>query len=111
MPSPGKVETLILPGGPNVRVDTHVYPGYTISPYYDSMVAKIITHGKDRTEAIQIMLRALKETVIGPVKTTVSLHERILNRPRFRQGKVSTNFIESLLTPSSVEQLETRKAG
>ena len=111
LPSPGKVETLIWPGGPNVRVDTHVYPGYTITPYYDSMVAKIIAHGKDRTEAIQIMLRALKETVIGPVKTTVSLHERILNRPRFRQGKISTHFIDSVLVPASIEQVEARKAG
>ena len=111
LPSPGKIETLLLPGGPNVRVDTHVYSGYVISPYYDSLVAKIIAHGKDRTEAIQIMLRALKETIIGPVKTTVSLHERILNRPRFRQGKVSTNFIETNIIASGVEPIETRKVG
>ena len=111
MPSPGKVETLIWPGGPNVRVDTHVYPGYIISPYYDSMVAKIIAHGKDRTEAIHIMLRALKETVIGPVKTTVSLHERILNLPRFRHGKVSTHFIETNVISQSVEPTEVRKVG
>ncbi len=112
MPCPGKIETLILPGGPNVRVDTHVYPGYVIPPYYDSMLAKIIAHGRDRNEAIHIMLRALKETVISPTKTTVSLHERILNRPRFRQGKVSTHFIESILTPpSGLESTEERKAG
>ncbi len=111
LPSPGKIQTLLLPGGPNVRVDTHVYQGYTISPYYDSMVAKIITHGKDRTEAIQIMLRALKETVIAPVKTTISLHEQILNRPRFRQGKVSTHFIETMLVPTNVEHIQARKAG
>ena len=112
MPCPGKIETLILPGGPNVRVDTHVYPGYVIPPYYDSMLAKIIAHGRDRNEAIHIMLRALKETVIGPTKTTVSLHERILNRPRFRQGKVSTHFIETILTPlTGLESTEERKAG
>ncbi len=112
MPSPGKIETLILPGGPNVRVDTHVYPGYVIPPYYDSMLAKIIAHGKDRNEAIHIMLRALKETVFGPIKTTVSLHERILNRPRFRQGKVTTHFIETILaSPSGIESVEERKAG
>lgn len=111
LPSPGKIDTFILPGGPNVRVDTHAYAGYTISPYYDSLVAKVIAHGKDRTEAIQIMLRALKETVIGPIKTTVSLHERILNRPRFRQGKVPTNFIETILVAPGVEQIEERKAG
>jgi len=111
LPSPGRIETLHFPGGPNVRVDSHVYPGYMISPYYDSLVAKIITHGKNRTEAIQMMLRALKETEIGPVKTTAPLHERILNRPRFRQGRVSTNFIESLLLSSAVEEGEARKAG
>ena len=111
LPSPGKIETLILPGGPNIRVDTHVYPGYVIPPYYDSMVAKIIAHGKDRAEAIQIMLRALRETVITPVKTTVSLHEKILHRPRFRQGKVSTHFIETLFTPAPLEVVEARKAG
>ncbi|HLD56603.1 MAG TPA: acetyl-CoA carboxylase biotin carboxylase subunit, partial [Candidatus Omnitrophota bacterium] len=111
LPSPGRIEALHFPGGPNVRVDSHVYPGYMISPYYDSLVAKIITHGKNRTEAIQMMLRALKETEIGPVKTTAPLHERILNRPRFRQGRVSTNFIESLLLSSAVEEGEARKAG
>ena len=111
LPSPGKIEQLVLPGGPNVRVDTHVYSGYTISPYYDSLVAKIIAHGKDRQQAIQMMLRALKETTIGPVKTTVSLHERVLNRPRFRQGKVSTNFLDSILVTSGVEPVEARKAG
>ena len=112
MPSPGKIDTLILPGGPNVRVDTHVYPGYVIPPYYDSMLAKIIAHGKDRNEAIHIMLRALKETIFGPTKTTISLCEKILNRPRFRQGKVSTNFIESILTPpTGLESTEERKAG
>ncbi|OGW85350.1 MAG: acetyl-CoA carboxylase biotin carboxylase subunit [Omnitrophica bacterium RIFCSPLOWO2_01_FULL_45_10b] len=111
LPSPGKIDTFLMPGGPSVRVDTHAYSGYQVSPYYDSLVAKIIAHGKDRTEAIQIMLRALKETVIAPVKTTTPLHERILNRPRFRQGKVSTNFIESLFSTSGMEPIEARKAG
>lgn len=111
MPSPGKIETFIIPGGPNVRVDTHAYSGYSISPYYDSLVAKVIAHGKDRTEAIQIILRALKETIIGPVKTTTSLHERILNHPRFRHGKVPTNFIETILVAQGVEQVEERKTG
>lgn len=111
LPSPGKIDFLVLPGGPKVRVDSHIYAGYTISPYYDSLVAKVIAHGKDRTEAIQIMLRALKETIIQPIKTTVSLHERILNRPRFRQGKVATNFIESLLAEHGAAHAEARKAG
>lgn len=111
LPSPGKIETLLLPGGPHVRLDTHVYPGYTISPYYDSMIAKLIVHGRNRTEAIHIMLRALREFTIGPIKTTIPLHERILNSPRFRQGKLSTNFIESFLAANKIEPVEARKAG
>ena len=111
MPSAGKIEWLALPGGPNVRVDTHVYPGYVVPPYYDSLLAKVLVHGKDRSAAIHIMLRALKEMEIRPVKTTIALHERILNRPRFRQGKVTTNFIESVLVPAGPEQIATLKAG
>jgi len=78
MPSPGKLTGLNLPGGPGVRVDTHVYPNYEISPYYDSMIAKIITHGKNRNEAIRIMRRALEEITISPIKNTVSFsrHEK-----------------------------------
>ena len=94
-PSPGKLAEFIVPGGPHVRVDTHAYAGYSIPPYYDSMIAKIIAHGKDRHECISIMQRALKDTIISPIKTTVSLHEKILNRPRFRQGAVATNFIDT----------------
>ncbi len=96
-PSPGKIDTWIVPGGPHIRVDSHGYAGYNMPPFYDSMLAKFIAYGKDRTEAIQVMLRALKETTIGPIKTTVPIHEKILNRPRFRQGAVSTNFIETHL--------------
>ncbi len=98
-PSPGKIETWIIPGGPNFRVDSQGYAGYAIPPYYDSMIAKFIAHGKDRNDAIQIMLRALKETQIGPIKTTVLLHEKILNRPKYRQGGFSTNFIDVHLAP------------
>jgi acetyl-CoA carboxylase biotin carboxylase subunit len=95
MPSPGKIDMLNLPGGFGVRVDTHIYPGYTISPYYDSMVAKIITFGKDRREAIAIMRRALEEFYISPIKTTVALHLDILRHPLFMEGKVSTHFLEN----------------
>jgi acetyl-CoA carboxylase biotin carboxylase subunit len=111
IPSPGKVTDWIMPGGPNVRVDTHGFAGYTIPPYYDSMVAKIIAHGKDRPECISIMLRALKDTIIGPIKTTVSLHEKILNRPRFRQGAVATNFIDTHVFPGKIDETEEVKAG
>ena len=111
MPSPGKIDTWIMPGGPNIRVDSHGYAGYRVPPYYDSMIAKIIAHGKDRQEAIAIMLRALKETYISPIKTTVSLHEKILNRPRFRQGAVTTNFIDTHFAPGKIENAEEKKAG
>jgi len=94
LPSPGTIEQYVLPGGPNVRVDSHGYVGYRIPPYYDSLIAKFIAHGRNRMEAIQIMLRMLRESSIGPIKTTIPLHEKILNRPRYRQGGVSTNFID-----------------
>jgi len=99
IPSPGKIEQLNLPGGPGVRIDTHIYQGYVISPYYDSMVAKLITFGKDRTEAINIMNRALEEFYISPIKTTIDLHLKILNHPQFLAGKVSTHFLEKITKP------------
>ncbi|MFP4472268.1 MAG: acetyl-CoA carboxylase biotin carboxylase subunit [Candidatus Omnitrophota bacterium] len=97
MPSPGKIEELNMPGGRGVRVDTHIYPGYTISPYYDSMVAKLITYGSDRIEAIQIMLRALDEFYVSPIKTTIDLHTDILSHPVFMDGKATTHFIEKYM--------------
>ncbi len=108
LPSPGKIETLIWPGGPGVRVDSHAYAGYHIPPYYDSLIGKIIVHAPTRLEAIAVMQRAVKETVIGPVKTTLPLHEKILNRPRYREGKVSTNFIDTQFTTSKIGALEER---
>ncbi len=96
LPSPGKIEELNLPGGPGVRVDTHIYPGYVISPYYDSMVAKVITYGRNRDEAIRIMLRALDELYVSPIKTTIGLHQEILRHPLFLKGAVSTHFLEKI---------------
>jgi len=96
IPSPGKIEQLNLPGGLGIRIDTHIYPGYTISPHYDSMVAKIIAYGKNRQEAIRVMDRALQEFYISPIKTTSALHLDILNHPMFLQGKVSTHFLEKM---------------
>jgi acetyl-CoA carboxylase biotin carboxylase subunit len=96
IPSPGKIEQLNFPGGPGVRVDTHIYPGYKISPYYDSMVAKLIVHGRDRAEAIAIMRRALDEFYISPIKTTIPLHVQIMNHPLFVKGQISTHFLEKM---------------
>ncbi len=86
-----------MPGGPNVRLDSHVYTGYSIPPFYDSMIAKLIAYGRNRQEAITVMLRALREIEVKPIKTTVPLQMRILSHPRFRQGGVTTKFIESTL--------------
>lgn len=95
-PSPGKIEFLNLPAGPGIRIDTHVYQGYYISPYYDSMVAKIISYASDRDEAIRIMKRALDELIIEPIKTTASLHRKILENRLFREGEVSTDFLKNI---------------
>ncbi|MDD5018882.1 MAG: acetyl-CoA carboxylase biotin carboxylase subunit [Candidatus Omnitrophica bacterium] len=97
MPSPGRIETLNLPGGPNVRMDTHVYQGYQISPFYDSMVAKLIVHRENRMEAIKTMRRALDEFVIEPIKTTIPFHKLLLEHPSFRKGDITTHFVEHVL--------------
>ena len=96
MPSPGKIETCNLPGGNGVRVDTHIYSGYTISPHYDSLIAKLITHGRNRLEAIRIMKRALDEFIIEPIKTTIPVHKSIIDNPLFLRGETDTNFIERI---------------
>ncbi|MFA6078459.1 MAG: acetyl-CoA carboxylase biotin carboxylase subunit [Candidatus Omnitrophota bacterium] len=96
MPSPGKITALNLPGGRGVRLDTHVYHGYEIPPFYDSMIGKLITHGKDRTDAVNICKRALDEFIIEPIKTTIPFHKRVMNNPAFLRGKFSTDFVEKL---------------
>lgn len=100
LPSPGKILNFYPPGGYGVRVDTHIYPGYTISPFYDSMIAKLIVHGKTRHEAILKMQRGLDEFILEPVKTTIPLHKKILQNPLFLKGKVYTNFVEELFAGS-----------
>ncbi len=97
MPSPGKIETLNLPGGPGVRLDTHIYPGYEIPAYYDSLIAKLITYANTRQDAIRIMQRALHEFTIGPVKTTIPFHLRLLQNPLFLKGEISTHFVQEML--------------
>lgn len=98
MPSPGKIETLTLPGGPGIRLDTHIYPGYTIPPFYDSMIAKVIAYGASRQEAIKIMLRALHEFNISPIKTTIPFHIKLLGNPQFIKGNISTHFVQEMLS-------------
>ena len=97
MPTPGKILTLHLPGGPGIRVDTHIYAGYTIPPNYDSLIAKVIAYGNTREEAIKRMMRALEEFYVEGIKTTVPFHLVILNHPEFIKGNLSTKFIEEHL--------------
>ncbi|MBT2737285.1 acetyl-CoA carboxylase biotin carboxylase subunit [Bacillus sp. ISL-7] len=95
MPSPGKVEMYLPPGGYGVRVDSAVYPGYEISPFYDSMAAKVIVWGKDREEAIGRMKRALDEFVIIGIKTTIPFHQKLLEHESFIKGQFNTKFLEN----------------
>jgi acetyl-CoA carboxylase biotin carboxylase subunit len=96
-PSPGRIEMYYPPGGRGVRVDSHAYAGYTISPYYDSMIGKLVTYGKDRREAMTIMIRALSEFMITGIKTTIPFEQAILQDPNFARGVYSTNFVDQLL--------------
>ena len=94
LPSPGKITKYIAPGGIGVRIDSHSYQGYEISPYYDSMIGKVITFGIDREEAIRRMERALSEYVIEGVDTTIPFHLQVLKNKNYREGNVTTAFIE-----------------
>ncbi|TKJ39205.1 MAG: acetyl-CoA carboxylase biotin carboxylase subunit [Planctomycetes bacterium B3_Pla] len=93
-PSPGTITRYIPPGGPGVRIDTHVHQGWTVSPSYDSMIAKVIVHQKTRTEAIATMKRALREFVIEPIKTTIPVCLDILSHNLFVKSKIDTGFVE-----------------
>ncbi len=94
VPSPGRMKTFHLPGGPGVRVDTHGYEDYVVPPHYDSLVAKLIAHGATREEAVARMLRALDFFVIEGIRTSIPLHKEILRDPEFRAGRLSTRFLE-----------------
>jgi len=94
MPNPGQLTDLHFPGGPGIRVDTHVYAQYRIPPYYDSLIAKLIAFGKDRDEAIKRMERALNEFVVEGIKTTVKFHSRLIAHPDFRSGNFDTGFMD-----------------
>jgi len=96
-PCVGKITHLLLPGGPGVRVDTHLYPGYVIPPYYDSLLAKIIVWAEDRPSAIARMKRALEETRVEGVKTNLPFLKRIIDHPEYQKGNVSTQFLRRYL--------------
>lgn len=94
MPSPGLIKGYSVPGGFGVRVDSSCYEGYTVLPYYDSMIAKLIVFGKDRDEAMRRMIRSLDEFVVDGIKTTLPLHKRIMEHHAFQEGNITTDFIE-----------------
>ena len=96
-PSAGKITTFNPPGGTGVRLDTAAYAEATIPPYYDSLIAKLVVRGKDRSEAISRMGRALEMFIVEGIYTTIPLHRRILADPEFRAGKIDTGFIERFL--------------
>jgi acetyl-CoA carboxylase biotin carboxylase subunit len=96
-PSPGTIHAFSVPGGPGVRVDTFAHAECTVPPYYDSMIAKIIVHGRDRQEAIARMRRVLDMTVIEGIKTSVPLHLKIINEPDYQAGRLSTSFMERFM--------------
>jgi len=97
-PSPGRITRLILPGGPGVRVDTHICAGYLVPPNYDSLLAKLIVHGKDRATALNTMRRALDEFVVEGIKTTIPIHQEIVRNSFFQKGEYDTGFVEEFLS-------------
>jgi acetyl-CoA carboxylase biotin carboxylase subunit len=98
-PSPGQVTYWYKPGGPGIRVDSHVYAGYRVPPYYDSMIGKLIAYGKDRPEALRRMEIALEEMIVEGVKTTIPFHLIALRSEAFQKGDLDTRFVERLLNP------------
>ena len=106
-PSPGRIERYNAPGGPGIRIDSHAHAGYPVLPHYDSMIGKLMSHGRNRGEAISIMQRALEEFVIEPIKTTVPIHREILKNPLFRRGQIYTDFIPRLLGDWPAKNIET----
>jgi acetyl-CoA carboxylase biotin carboxylase subunit len=96
-PSPGRIDSLFLPGGPGVRFDSHVHAGYVVPPYYDSMIGKLVVHQPDRSSAIRCMLRALSELKITGIKTTTDFHRKVLSHVDFSEGKIDTGWVERVL--------------
>jgi acetyl-CoA carboxylase biotin carboxylase subunit len=101
-PSPGLVSDYHAPGGPGVRVDSALYSGYRVPPYYDSLVAKLIVHADTREDALLRLGRALEEMVVSPIKTTIPLHQRLLTEPEFIAGDYSIKWLEQLLARDRV---------
>ena len=97
MPSPGKINLFHAPGGPGIRIDSHIYSGYVVPPYYDSMIAKIISYGETRATAIAKMQNALDEIIVDGIKTNIALHQKILRDKNFQRGGTNIHYLEKLL--------------
>jgi acetyl-CoA carboxylase biotin carboxylase subunit len=102
LPSPGSITAFVPPGGPGIRIDTHAFAGYTVPPYYDSLIAKVIAWGGNRDEAIARMQRALREFEIAGVPTTIPFHQEVLDNAFFRRGEVYVNFVQRRMDLSAL---------
>ena len=108
-PCPGEINLYYAPGGYGVRVDSHVYGGYTIPPYYDSMIGKLIVCANTRSEAIGRMYRALDEYIIRGVKTTIPFCKKVMMDPSFKEGGITTKYVKSFLERTEKSTLESGK--
>ncbi|KOR28487.1 acetyl-CoA carboxylase, partial [Achromatium sp. WMS1] len=97
MPSPGRIKQFHVPGGPGIRVDSHLYNGYLVPPYYDSMIGKFVAHGENRDVAIARMANALRETIIEGIKTNIPLHQNIMADASFQAGGANIHYLEKKL--------------
>lgn len=109
MPSPGEITNLHFAGGPGIRVDTHIYNSYRVPPFYDSLIAKLIVHARNRTEAINRLKRALHEFVIEGIKTTIPFHQQVIQTPEFIEGDFDTHFLENIYDKIK-DQIETEES-
>jgi acetyl-CoA carboxylase biotin carboxylase subunit len=110
-PSPGTISYWYKPGGPGIRTDSHVYAGYTVPPYYDSMIGKLIAYGKDRAEALRRMEIALDDMIVDGIRTTIPFHHLALRDPSFQAGDIDTHFVERLLNPGGAQQPAAESVG
>jgi acetyl-CoA carboxylase biotin carboxylase subunit len=106
MPSPGTVETYIPPGGFGIRLDSHLYQGYELPVYYDSLIAKLIAYDLTREGAIRVLRRALQEYIIHPVKTTIPLYQKIVDDPDFQQGNIHTGYAKKFVPDEDEDEDE-----
>lgn len=110
IPCPGRIETWDTPSGDGIRIDSHCYEGYTVPPFYDSLMGKLIVHAPDREQAIELMLKAIDGFEVKGVHTTLPFHRRVLNHSDFRQGKVTTKWVEDVFLPARIAELGLAKS-